>query len=167
MQRMNEARAQDRQVIQQLQQQIQQLSGTFQSRAQQEEQAQKARIDGEITTFAGEMDEKGKPKHPYFQQVRPLMSVFLERGNAPDMQTAYDMACRANPDVHAKIVAAKEYADERDRARKAQEKARAATKAGSSVSGAPGGRSEPQPTGDLRDELRAAFVQHSGTPVIQ
>lgn len=167
VQRMNEARAQDRQVIQQLQQQLQTLSGSIQSRQQQEAQAQHQRLDGEINAFATETDDKGKLKHPYFQQVRSLMSVLVERGDAPDLQSAYDMACHAKPDVRAKIAAAKEYADERDRARKAQEKARAAKQAGSSVSGSPGGRSEPQPTGDLRDELRAALAQHSGTPVIQ
>lgn len=167
VQRVNQQFTASQQRIAQLEQQLQQVTGTIQTQQQREEQARQQRVDGEIASFSTQVDEKGKPKHPYFQIVRPLMATLVEKGQAPDLQTAYDMACYANPEVRAKIAAAAKAADERDRARKAQDKAQAAKKAGSSVSGAPGARTEPQPTGDLRDELRAAMAQHSGTPVIQ
>lgn len=167
VQRVNSEIAAMRQQNAALQQELQRLNGTFQTREQQERQAQQQQLDKQIATFASEMDDKGKSKHPYFPIVRNTMAIFLEKGQAADLDSAYDMACHANPDVRAKIAAAAKAADQREQARKAREKAAAATKAGSSVSGAPGGRSEPQPTGDLRDDLRAAFAQHSGAPVIQ
>lgn len=167
VQRVNQQLAAIQQRNAALEQQLQQLTGSLQTREQQERQAQQQQLDKQIATFASQMDDKGKSKHPYFPIVRNTMAIFLEKGQAADLDSAYDMACHANPDVRAKIAAAAKAEDQREQARKAREKAAAATKAGSSVSGAPGGRSEPQPTGDLRDDLRAAFAQHSGTPVIQ
>lgn len=151
-----------------LKKQINGFEGTVQSREQQERTAYLGRIEQNITTFAGETDEKGAAKYPYFQTVRPLMASLISSGEAPDLKTAYDMACRAKPDVWAKIDAANQAKADREAAQKRREKAAAAGRAGSSISGSPGARSEPQSTGDLREDLRAAFSERgfSATSVI-
>lgn len=163
VQRVNQQFGVAQQRIAQLEQQLQHVTGTIQTRQQQEEQARAQRADGEIVSFSTAKDEKGNAKHPYFEMVKPLMASLFKSGQASDMESAYDMACHANPEVRAKIAAAKQYADERERARQAKDKAAAARKAGSSVSGSPvTTRSEPQSTGDVFDDLRGALAEARG-----
>ena len=164
IQRLNAELSPLRQQLMEARQEIQRLTGTFQSRQQQEDQARTQRLDSEITAFQSAADEKGKQKHPYFHQVRSHMSVLVEKGLASTLEDAYDQACHANPEVRAKIASAAKAAEERDRVRQAKEKAEAARKAGSSVTGSPvTTRSEPQSTGeDVRDDLRAAFRETRG-----
>jgi hypothetical protein len=44
------------------------------------------------------------PANEFFQQVRPTMATLIERGVAPDLRTAYQMALGMHPDVQAKMV---------------------------------------------------------------
>lgn len=167
VQRVNAQLAAMQQHNAQLQQQIQQLTGSLQTRQQQEDAAREQRIADEVTTFSTMKDEKGSLKHPYFSIVRDHMSALFRGNLASTLEDAYDQACHANPEVRAKIAAAKEFQAEQERARKAKEKADAARKAGSSVSGSPvTTRSEPQSTGNIRDDLRAEFASRTGASAI-
>ena len=167
MQRVNQELAGVRQQLTAAQQEVQRLNGTFQTRQQQEEQARVKQIDTEITSFSSAKDEKGNLKNPYFPIVRSHMSALIDKGLASDLNDAYDQACHANPEVRAKIAAAKDHAVERERARLAKDKAAAARNAGSSVSGTPvTTRSEPQSTGDATEDLRAAFAAARGASAI-
>lgn len=142
--------------INELTNQVEQLGGTITARDQAVQQQEQATIDAEIATFASERDDKGNLAHPYFEQVRPTMAALMGSDAGPaDLKTAYEQACYANPDVRAKIAAAEKSAAEREDARQRRKKAAAASQASSSVSGQPGARTERQPTGDLREELRA------------
>lgn len=123
-----------------------------------EEQAQQ-QVRAELQRFADAKDDKGAPKHPYYEQVKALMGALMGSGRAPDLDTAYDMACRADPDVSAKIASARQAQEERERARQQREKAAAAGKAGSSISGTPADRAPPEDTGDPREDMRRMFVE--------
>jgi hypothetical protein len=64
------------------------------------------------------------------------------------------MACRAHPEVSRKIDQAAKARADQDRQAEQRKKAEAARKAGSSISGSPGDRSAPAPSGDIREDLR-------------
>lgn len=80
-------------IIPQLMQQIQNLSGQVNTvtgwREQQEQQAALSAIQPFQDT----------EKYPHFEQVRETMAQLLERGLAPDLQTAYTKAVRLNDDA--------------------------------------------------------------------
>lgn len=149
--------------VKQLTNAFNQLKGQIDQRTQAEIQRDNERMDAEINAFVTAQDENGQLKHPYYEQVRPLMATLLERHQASTMEQAYDMACRANSDVNAKIAAAQKHADERARVNAERKKAAAAQKAGSSVSGSPASRAQPSPQGSsIRDLIRQNLRDNSG-----
>lgn len=145
--------------IAELQDQVSRLTGTVAGDAERAKAAQQADVDSRIAGFRAATDERGAPKHPYFDQVKAHMGALLERGLAKDLDTAYSMACRADPEVSAKIESARKSQEAREKAKADREKATAARNSGSSVSGQPGARTEPAFTGDLREDLRASFAE--------
>lgn len=136
---------------------LNQIQGGFQSQAQAQQAQYVAGLDQQIHAFRAETDEKGGLAHPYFNDVLPQMTALLGQGVAPDLKTAYEMACRAHPTVFARIDAAAKAASAQEAAKKAKEKAAAARAAGSSVSGKPGSTASTPTSDDLRDQLRHAF----------
>jgi hypothetical protein len=144
-------------------QQNQQLQRFTQNSAQQEEQARQAELDGvrrNIEAFASAADESGALSHPYFSQVEGAMTALLQSGTAQGLDDAYDMACRAHPEVHAKIAAAANAKAKREQAAQARKKAEAAKKAGASISGSPGGgNAAAAPTDDVREDMKAQFQE--------
>ena len=146
------------QTISGLQQKLDNLDRTFQNQQLTVETQSQQRVVSEIEAFGKAIDDKGRSLHPYFEQVRPLMGAMMKARNISDLQSAYDMACRADPDVSAKIASAQKAQEERDRAKQQRVKAEAARQAGSSVSGTPGDRAPPEPSGDIREDMRRQFV---------
>lgn len=146
-------------TIAQLQQQIQTLNDQITNRQQQERQTAQERVHSEIEAFGTATDDKGRPVHPYFNQVRSLMGTFIGSGEAPDLESAYDMACRAKPDVRAKIEAAERARADREAQADRRKKAEAASRAGKSISGSPGDRAAPEMTGDIREDMRRQFAE--------
>lgn len=136
-----------------LQQRLDKLDQYFQNQSQRAEQSSQQQVATLIDQFRGAKDDKGRPQHPYFDQVRPLMGAMLNAG-ATDLKSAYDMACRADPEVSAKIAAAERARAEQEVARKNREKAAAARQAGSSVTGTPADRAPPADPGDPRELMR-------------
>lgn len=130
-----------------------------QAQARQAQQQQVEALTNEMNSFKTAVNEDGSLSHPYFEQVRDMMAALYDAGRASDLQTAYDMACRADPEVSAKIEAARAAREQREKAREQKEKAAAAKKAGSSVSGTPGERTQPQPSGDLREDMKALMAE--------
>lgn len=129
-------------------------------RETQQREAQEQQLRQEITEFANAVDSAGKPAHPYFAEVKGFMGPLVDSGQAKDLQQAYDMACRAHPDVNAKIEAARKAQQARDQAKEQREKAKAAGQAGSSISGSPGGKAtSSEPTGDIREDMRRQFAE--------
>lgn len=90
---------------------------------QQQAQAREAQgVEQSISAFAAD------PKHPHFPAVRTMMGALMQAGTAKDMESAYEMACRAHPEVWAKVQAEEAAAKakaEADRRAKAAAAARA------------------------------------------
>jgi hypothetical protein len=147
-----------RQQNRELQERLDRIESGVTSQYEQQQTAQQQELVNQVNQFRDETDERGRPKHPYFNEVRGLMQSLIRSEQASDLQNAYDMAVHAHPEVRAKIAAAQRRADEQERARKAREKAEAARQAGTSISGTPGDRSRVEPTGDLREDLRREFA---------
>lgn len=125
---------------------IEQLKGSLTSRQAAEQQLEAQRLQTEVADFFNATTEAGEPAHPYIEQVVDDMSALIQvrqaqgiNPTANDLQTFYEQACWANPDVRAKLQAdeqrqarAREQASERQRV----EKAKAASSSISGVSGA-------------------------------
>lgn len=156
-------------VIQKLQGEIGRLNGIVnqitqgqQGQIQAQRQQEISEAASALTSFRDEKDERGRLKHPYMAEprIRKAMSAMLRAGLAPDHVKAYDMACRADPDVNAKIAAAAEAERERARAIDARKKAEAAQRAGSSITGTPAGPAQSTlPGKDAREDLRAVAAE--------
>jgi hypothetical protein len=143
-------------------QELEQFKNGYTTQQQQQQQAaehaQYQQVWQYVQQFRNETDERGRAKYPYFEEVQGLAGTLISSGKAPDLPTAYDMACHATPGVRAKIVAAQNAQEQRERARKEREKADAARRAGTSISGTPGDRVRAEPSGDLREDLRSEFA---------
>lgn len=130
---------------------VQQLESQLTAQQQRSQQAQASQVERMVAEFAAD------PKHVHFASVEPLMAAFIEKGQAKDLEAAYEMACRAHPDVYRQIqqaeAAAKEKAQlEARRNAAAQAKAKVA-----SVRGTPTVNGFAKPPDDLRGTISAAW----------
>jgi len=102
------------------------------------------------------------PAHPHFEAVRVEMGALMAAGIVADMQSAYDRAVYANPDVRTKVVAAERAEAESKRVEDAKKAADAARRASVSVRGAPpvGNGGSVSGIGSLRDDIAAAYAAH-------
>lgn len=141
-----------------IRQQLDNLSGMIQNQQTTAQTQSQQQIASEVEAFGKAVDDKGRPSHPYFEQISPLMGALIGSGKASDLKAAYDMACRADPDVHAKIAAAEKAQAEREAQKTRRAKAEAASNAGKSISGSPGERAAPEPSGDIREHMRQQFA---------
>lgn len=156
--------AEGQQDLSQVQQMVQQLVAPhlqrIQSWEQQQTQAQQAQsmqmeqeISSQIETFQSATNEDGTPKHLYFENVRPLMSAYFANGQAKDLEQAYEMACWANPEVRAALLADQQRAAEAQRLEEAKRKATGARNASFGVTGQGGVGISGATQSSLRDEL--------------
>lgn len=144
--------------------QIAAFRGEFNQRNQARTQEQELRLQettiSEITEFRNAKNAAGSVIHPYFDGVQDFMADIInrERGRGKELtlDQAYDAACRADPDVSAKIEAARVAREARLGGNQRREKAAAASRAGVTVSGSPA-PSVQHTNGSIRDELRAEF----------
>lgn len=156
--------AEGQQDLSQVQQMVQQLVAPhlqrIQSWEQQQTQAQQAQsmqmeqeIQSQIEAFQSATNEDGTPKHLYFENVRPLMSAYFANGQAKDLEQAYDMACWANPEVRAALIADQQSKAEAQRLEEAKRKAQGARNASFGVTGQGGVGISGATQTSLRDEL--------------
>jgi hypothetical protein len=130
---------------------VQQLESHLTAQQQRSQQAQTAQVERMVAEFAAD------PKHAHFASVEPLMAAFIEKGQAKDLEAAYEMACRAHPDVFKTIQQSEAAAKEKaslDAQRKAAAQAKA--KAGS-VRGSATVAGIAKPPDDLRGTLNAVW----------
>ena len=132
-------------------QKVQQLEQVITAQQQQAIEAENARVNGTIQAFAAD------PKHTHFPAVRQMMGALMQAGAANDMATAYEMACRAHPEVSkalAKAEAETRAKTEAEARRKAAAEAKTKAVSVRGSAPAPGFASVP---GDIRGLLEAAF----------
>lgn len=89
-------------------QQVQTLGQTVQ-------QLQDERLQQEIALFASQIDPKGNKSHPHFDRARPFMARLLDGKIANDLETAYQMAVRADLELSAEIESEQKAKIEADR----------------------------------------------------
>jgi hypothetical protein len=100
------------------------LEGQLQQRDQRDQQAreemglQSARSN--IDTFADEKGRDGRPLHPHFDAVLPIILDLFKANPSRDMAEAYELACWAHPEVRKQLLAAEQF-----RAQSQQDVARA------------------------------------------
>lgn len=80
-----------KQLLQPIQEQVAELR-------QRDEQAQRAKIQGEVDAFLADA------KNEYASELLPDMVKLINRGLASDLKSAYEQACRLNPEVSQKII---------------------------------------------------------------
>jgi hypothetical protein len=137
--------------VQELQQQVQQLTAFISQQQQQASQQTAASLMTEIQAFSADK--------PHFETLRPVMADLLQGGHAKNLQEAYDLAFRAHPTTSSQWLEAEVAKRTTSQAQANKEKVARAKSAAVSVTGAPGANnSAPRPvSGNLRDELAAQF----------
>lgn len=134
----------------QLMNRLQQLESQITNYQAYQQQTQEERLLSEIESFAN--------THEHLDTVRDDMAMLLQAGKANDLQTAYDLAIRMNPELFTAIQDQMRQADDAKRREDANRAAKAAKAAAVSVRGSPSGATASQvPPGSLRDALEKAM----------
>lgn len=163
----------NQQVQQQIQQQVNQLVSPYVERMKAFEQQQTSMLGqqenqalnetkSQIEAFQNATAEDGSPKHMYFENVRNTMATMIRNGDAQNLEQAYEMACWANPEVRAALIASQQKAAEAQRLEEAKRKAKDAKKSSFNVDGQGGTGLSGSEKLSLRDELEQRFNAASG-----
>lgn len=151
------------QLVNPLAQEFQQFKTQFMTAQQQREQAEQQAAEASIEQFRNAADSQGNAKHPYFENVRALMADFLNQGHAQTMEQAYEMACRAHPEVSAAVMSEQTQRQEAQRLAEAKRKALEARNASSVNATGQGGVGTADITPQsLRDSLSSAYDAMTG-----
>jgi hypothetical protein len=137
------------QQLQATQQQVQQLSAI-------REQEENARLSNEISRVSSD-----KERFPHFDMVREDMAQLLERGLAPNLETAYAKAVRMNDEAY-KLEQDKLLRSANTQASKAQQVAKAKATAVSPRSVTPSGQVSKTDAKDRRSLLLANLADAEG-----
>jgi hypothetical protein len=137
------------QQLQATQQQVQQLSAI-------REQEENARLSNEISRVSSD-----KERFPHFEMVREDMAQLLERGLAPNLETAYAKAVRMNDEAY-KLEQDKLLRSANTQASKAQQVAKAKATAVSPRSVTPSGQVSKSDAKDRRSLLLANLADVEG-----
>lgn len=115
-----------------------------------------ASVQSELTAFQNAV-ENGKPKHPFFDNVKITMGRLMQTGEATSLEDAYDKACWANSEIRSALIKERDEAAKADAASVANDAASKARQASKSLNGAPHGQTVPKTERGLREELSAAW----------
>jgi hypothetical protein len=137
------------QQLQATQQQVQQLSAI-------REQEENARLTNEISRVSSDRE-----RFPHFEMVREDMAQLLERGLAPNLETAYAKAVRMNDEAY-KLEQEKLLKSASTQASKAQQVAKAKATAVSPRSVTPSGQVSKSDAKDRRSLLMANLADAEG-----
>lgn len=140
------------QLMQQLQATQQQVAQLSQIR----EQEENARLSNEISRVSSD-----KERFPHFEMVREDMAQLLERGLAPNLETAYAKAVRMNDEAY-KLEQDKLLRSANTQASKAQQVAKAKATAVSPRSVTPSGQVSKSDAKDRRSLLLASLADVEG-----
>ncbi len=119
-----------------------------------QEDMERVKVDTEVEAFAS------NPSNIYFDKVRDLMGALLSSGRANDLKQAYDMACKADPEISSTLAAQEKLAQDAKRKREIELKQKAAKSVVGSPSLSKPNSTAPQRT--LRQELEEQFNTMSG-----
>jgi|DEB0MinimDraft_4_1074332.scaffolds.fasta_scaffold25765_2 hypothetical protein len=136
------------QEIAQLKQQLQGFQGQYQT-------TQEAALSQQIQAFQTATDEQGKPKYPYFTDVRTQMGQLIQAGAAQSLEQAYEMAVWSNPDVRGRLMQAdQQKANQAAEAKRRQEAEKARKASAARTAGS--GRAGSGKAGSIREAVEQA-----------
>ncbi len=142
-----------------LQQQVAQLTGFIQNQQTQQQSQVQASTQSLIDQFAQETDANGNPKHPHFERVRGVMGTLISSENAKDLNTAYEMAVYADPELRQEQVKAMAAAQSQDSVKtEAVKKAKKAARSKVRGSATPAAPALPA-NASIRDTIQASIRQ--------
>jgi hypothetical protein len=141
---------------QQLMQQLQATQQQVQQLSQIREQEENARLSNEINRVSSD-----KERFPHFEMVREDMAQLLERGLAPNLETAYAKAVRMNDEAY-RLEQDKLLKSASTQASKAQQVAKAKATAVSPRSVTPSGQVSKTDAKDRRSLLMANLADAEG-----
>jgi hypothetical protein len=141
---------------QQLMQQLQATQQQVQQLSQIREQEENARLSNEISRVSSD-----KERFPHFEMVREDMAQLLERGLAPNLETAYAKAVRMNDEAY-KLEQDKLLRSANTQASKASQVAKAKATAVSPRSVTPSGQVSKSDAKDRRSVLMANLADVEG-----
>jgi hypothetical protein len=156
-------------AVQELRQQVEQLTGTITNMTQGQQAAQHQSLVDFTTQFASETGTDGTLLRPHLAELGTGILPYINQvkqenpsASHKDVLTeAYERACWANPQVRQKLLAAQDA----QRLAGQREHAARAAHAGSSVTGQAPAPGSTQPkdigSGSVRDTLRAAIAAHT------
>lgn len=134
--------------VRQLEEQLAQFQQQQAYLAQQQDWAARNELQQQLAAFA-----EGKE---HFETVREDMAALIAAGRATTLEDAYEMACRANPNVFTSIAAKQREEIENQLREEAKRKAQEAKRAGFDVKGAGGVGIAPAGSKlSIADELRS------------
>lgn len=138
-----------------LEQEVQQLRQMFETQQRQGQEQTLQTAQRQIEQFASAVDDQGKLKYPYFDNVQPRMVALLQSGAASTLEEAYESAIWADPDTRTVLMseqAKREAAKRQEEAKKRAAKAEKANAVNLDKKGKH--ESEQQPTGTIDDTLK-------------
>jgi len=145
--------------VKQLQQQVAQLTGFIQNQQTQQQSQVQASTQSLIDQFAAETDANGNPKHPHFERVRGVMGTLISSENAKDLNSAYEMAVYADPELRQEQVKAMAAAQSQDNVKtEAVKKAKKAARSKVRGSATPAAPALPA-NASIRDTIQASIRQ--------
>lgn len=146
------------QEVDRLKQELDQQRSQAQQATEAATRAQREDVSQEVEGFRSALDDSGKLKNPYFEQVRDDMSALLANGRASGLQDAYDKAVWANPEVRSKLIAQQRKAEREAAAKKAAEAKKAAAANVQDQGSLPG----KEATGTMEDTIREQYRKLTG-----
>ena len=142
-----------------LQQQVAQLTSVIQNQQTQQQSQVEASTQSLIDQFASETDANGNLKHPHFERVRGVMGTLISAQNAKDLNTAYEMAVYADPELRQEQVKAMAAAQSQDSVKtEAVKKAKKAARSKVRGSATPAAPALPA-NASIRDTINASIRQ--------
>lgn len=145
--------------IKALKQQVAQLTGFIQNQQTQQQSQVEASTQSLIDQFASETDANGNLKHPHFERVRGVMGTLISAQNAKDLNTAYEMAVYADPELRQEQVKAMAAAQSQDSVKtEAVKKAKKAARSKVRGSATPAAPALPA-NASIRDTINASIRQ--------
>lgn len=151
------------QLLQPHLQRFEQFQNQLLTAQQRQEQEASQAANAEVETFRTAVAANGQPEHPYFDDVRDWMAGFIQSGHARTIKDAYDMACRAHPEVSKVIASEQMRSQEAQRLAEAKRRAEEARRASTlNASGQGGAGISGSETRTLSDELAEAYDRSVG-----
>jgi hypothetical protein len=131
----------------------QKLESALEQRQREAFEAKRGELTSHVAAFADAKDEKGNPKHPYFDEVADDIILLINAGH--ELDAAYDKAVYANPVTRQKELARLQKENEAKLREKADAEAKAARRASSSNVRSRDTRKAPtEPLGKMDDTMR-------------